>query len=55
MSDEYDDYDNYDQDYWLEEYEEAQGEYDAQESEDEKDALFLIFGIVSGFFDSLFK
>ena len=53
MSDEYDDYD---QDNWFEEYELSQDEYEAQESEDEKDNEdFFIFGILSGFFDWLFK
>jgi hypothetical protein len=56
MSDEYDDYNNYDQDNWLEEYEQARNEYEAQNSEDEQDnGNFFIFGILSGFFDWLFK
>jgi len=44
-----------DQDYWLGEDEQARDEYAAQNNKDEKDGDFFIFGIVSGFFDWLFK
>jgi hypothetical protein len=51
-----DDYDDYDQDNWLEEYELSQNEYEAQADEDKKDnENFFIFVLFSGFFDWLFK
>lgn len=55
MSDDYDDYDDqyYDD---AQQYEEEQARARAEElAEKEADDNFLIFGIVSGFFDWLFK